>query len=227
MIYIPVFAMLLLFDSFFIPLKNLMLILCAGQFSDSGVWPCILRRLYDDISRPESIDTVFSLDESMMLLINQAALLLTWGLVFPPLAIMACFAIVVRSYHIQLSIGRRLYLARHDNSMLLMINHECEKIPLIVGQSEMPLVGVSSFVCSILLFDTLCDTQGFSLSYWIAIVMISGPCIVYGGVSWLTRKLSKDQDKDQGSGNRKNELDVKEVVENAIQFPVNNLVDHL
>jgi hypothetical protein len=47
----------------------------------------------------------------MLRLVNHFTIMFTWGVVFPPLCVLACIALCINTYHIQVGIGRRLVLA--------------------------------------------------------------------------------------------------------------------
>lgn len=183
MIYIPVFALLLLFDSFLYPLRSALIVMITKHrlvFPEKSCARILMTWMYDDISRPNTVVKPFKLEALMMVLINQIALLMTWGLIFPPLAVMACFAVWVRAHHMEIAIGHRLHVAQqYRPSEVLEIQRECRKIVPIMKQSRIPIAGICSFVCSLVVFDTLSNELGFRKSIWVVVFLSLCPLLVF------------------------------------------------
>lgn len=112
------------------------------------------------------------------------ALILTFGVVFPPLALCLAISSVVRLKFIRLSVGRLIInsIEAHQLSYLRIVDEECDKVVSenLFMNCIFMVLGVCSCFYSMFLFDTLGDTVGFYQSYWVFIVMFVLPACLYG-----------------------------------------------
>jgi len=112
------------------------------------------------------------------------ALILTFGVVFPPLALCLAISSVVRLKFIQLSVGRLIInsIEAHQLSYLHIVDEECDKVVSenLFMNCIFMVLGVCCCFYSMFLFDTLGDTVGFYQSYWVFIVMFVLPACFYG-----------------------------------------------
>lgn len=83
------------------------------------LWRWTIRHIiWDDISRPASIwthDELYAalnraVSNALVVLLNLFGILVTWGLFVPALAPLLCLAVLVRSVHLQIAVGRLLHL---------------------------------------------------------------------------------------------------------------------
>lgn len=204
--YVPVFAILLLLETFGVPLKTLIVrewVKCYPlvQSKYGYVRWLVNNLLLDDITKPlnedEEVKTVLNIDGIMMVIINYFTILLTWGVVFPPLTVMVCLAVVVRSYHIQVGIGSKvLHLTKE--STLTILKREIAVLPVYSKQAGYPIVAVGCILCSFLLFDTVGDVVGYGPALGSLFGLTFGTGIGYVVVKLLIlnrRKSIKMSDK--------------------------------
>lgn len=214
--YAPVFAMLVLFDTFAIPARSLVVILlqrygildsAAGtNTAERGhvrmLWNRIKASIcYDDLTRPyEPKNMHLNVDSAMMALINLLLILLTWGVAFPPLALVACVGVYVRSYHIQAGVGRRIQSASRDPTVYCSLVSGCATYLPYFLQSVKPVLAVSCLFYGLILFDTLGDVTGGTHAVWIFVTMLCGPFCVYNCVVlvvWVTQWCVQDGGGDK------------------------------
>src|SRR4051794_27211237 len=131
------------------------------------------------------------IDGSLLVIINMGMILLTWGVIFPPLAVMACVAICVRTYHIQIGIGRRLSLV--DNTyytQLEAVVAECTKIPLYMNQALIPVLWMACVYYGLIVQDSEGDDGGYTKSNmaWFLLLLAFGPFVLFYCGNYLTKQ---------------------------------------
>ena len=109
--------------------------------------------------------------------------LLTFGFVFPPLAIVMLAAICSTVYVSRLEVGRFLSDAISDgvHKYSDIIESECQgvgSVPKLIQAIRIIVVFTCLFYTPFL-FDTLGDSVGFGGSYWLLIVVPLLPLVVY------------------------------------------------
>ena len=110
-------------------------------------------------------------------------ILLTFGAVFPPVAVALAVTIVVAILSANLKVGRFLNraLEAHNVELIYKFEAECRN----VGSSAQLQIAVwmlISFSCwfyTLFLFDTLGGSVGFGGAYWVLIVMPLMPLVMY------------------------------------------------
>jgi len=119
-------------------------------------------------------------------LLTQWGTLLTFGVVFPPIALAMAVSITVGVYDTRNELQNFLRRVTEEGKLgyLDLVNEECAG----VGTAEHVLLAVKLIVCyccafyTLFLFDALGDTQGFRASWWVLIVFPVLPFIVLGSV---------------------------------------------
>jgi hypothetical protein len=129
---------------------------------------------------------IFDASQHLITLMTYLSLLLTYGAVFPPLAV--CFTVTTAATVLftKLKVGRFLVNAREANlpGQVAIVEQECAG----VGEPGILLRAVSMIAVSagvfytLFLFDTLGDERGLSGAFWVLIVMPllppSGICLI-------------------------------------------------
>jgi len=114
---------------------------------------------------------------------NYLTLLLTYGVVFPPLAVSFLAAICSVSLCYELKVGRFLTEAATAELSQLVeaVKHECQQAGSveIVRSCVWIVVTFSCCFYTLFLFDTLGGAVGFDGAYWILVVMPLMPLMLY------------------------------------------------
>ncbi len=130
--------------------------------------------------------------------INIIAILMTFGAVFPPLAVMICIAMVSYTIYIKLIVGRMLTNAKtYDDttyqSHLHKINSDCQGAGLLLFQSCSMLLFVSSLFYSFFLIDMLGDVVGWRPAIWMGVTMSLLPVMTFKAVEWYLGRYAQQQ----------------------------------
>jgi hypothetical protein len=157
----------------------------------SAVVPKVLQPLPPaDNIRPSPYTSYSAAHLQLLSLLNYLGLLLTFGVVFPPLAVTFAVAIAASYAHTRLKVGRFLCLARDAGrgDCAALIEEECEGVgnEVVLRRAVRMLVAVSCLFYAMFLFDTLGDKVGFTGAFWVLIVMPLLPvCYLAGYQIWL------------------------------------------
>lgn len=126
--------------------------------------------------------------------LTYVGILLTFGAVFPPLAVAVLVAIGSTVMTTKLSVGRFVLWATAGSnpnrlSYLSVIELECrDLINVVLFRDAMRIIVI--FSCcfyTLFLFDTLGDTEGFGGSIWVLIVFPLFPLMLYPVFYWYKR----------------------------------------
>jgi Leucine-rich repeat (LRR) protein len=120
------------------------------------------------------------------LLLNQLTfigILLTFGVVFPPLAVALALTVCFVILHSRLKVGQFLITCVKQNHLAYLdkINGECTRV-VSLPMLRKALWMLVSFACcfyALFLFDALGDVKGFRDSYWVLIVLPLMPMVLY------------------------------------------------
>jgi Leucine-rich repeat (LRR) protein len=134
--------------------------------------------------------TRFNARSHFVALITYLGILLTFGVVFPPLAVVMCATMLSVAWQTKLSIGRFLHFAREQSALQLAeaIDRDCKG----AVSAELLHRGVFLIMCfaccfyALFLFDTLGDAVGLSGAYWVLIVMPLFPLAIIA--LWLMQR---------------------------------------
>ena len=195
--YAPAFVYVCIISTFFVPLWNLFGMLSYKHAVPDTNWffflqnffPYIVRPLRSDLDRQSldaesiNIETRFYANRVLRLLITDLALLLTFGAVFPPLAIAFTMTILMLVLRAKLELGRFISTAEETNNVqyIDVIEAEC----LGVGSTgalrnvTWTLLTISCCFYTLFLFDSLGDSFGFEGAFWILIVMPVMPLCIF------------------------------------------------
>jgi Leucine-rich repeat (LRR) protein len=115
-------------------------------------------------------------------------LLLTFGAVFPPLALAVLLAVISTVWGARVKIGRLLLAAAEAGrqDITASIERECStavRLP-VLQRSLWVLVTLSCWFYTLFLFDTLGDAVGVKRAFWVLIVVPALPFGLYG-LCWV------------------------------------------
>jgi Leucine-rich repeat (LRR) protein len=135
--------------------------------------------------RVSKYNHLFHKERVLVALVGDVAVLMTFGTIFPPIALVICLTIIVNSVVTQLMIGRFVTIAfskeqNYLQPIVKFIDSECKDIgKLLAGALPTMSVLASSF-WAFALFDCLGDNVGLYRALWIAIVVTLMPLWLYG-----------------------------------------------
>jgi hypothetical protein len=125
---------------------------------------------------------VFDANNFVISLITYLGILLTFGVVFPPLAVVMCATMLSVAWQTKLSLGRFLHFAREQGAPQLAeaLDRDCKgAVSLVLLRASIFLI--MCFACcfyALFLFDTLGDAVGLHKAYWVLIVMPLFPIVL-------------------------------------------------
>jgi len=125
--------------------------------------------------RPSTIPVVMDIGEvfkRLVFALTFVGLIMTFGAVYPPLAVAFFITILSQSHYHHIVIGRYICIA--TNLDILDNNLKVQPLLSTIEKCGWFLLYVSCSFYTLFLFDILGDDVGFYQAYWVLIVM---PCI--------------------------------------------------
>jgi hypothetical protein len=119
--------------------------------------------------------SVFSANTHIVSLTTYLGILLTFGVVFPPLAVVMCATMLSVAWQTKLSLGRYIAAAQESAAphMVVALDLLCKGV-VSVKKFQRNVFLIVCFCCcfyALFLFDTLGDDVGPRAAYWVLIVM--------------------------------------------------------
>ena len=184
--YAPAFVIMCILAEFAIPLGQVVLQRLHSRAVVGTRWfglldlvlPRVLKPVQDNPTRSDYMFLNNS-GQQLVTVLTYLGLLLTFGAVFPPLALCLTLTIVSIIVFARLKVGRLLVQAREQGraeQYARILEHECAGISSGSGGAALvtrAVRGICCFACgfyTLFLFDTLGDAQGLSGAYWMLIV---------------------------------------------------------
>lgn len=148
---------------------------------------------------PSTISPYFDARSFLVQMVNYLAVIMTFGVVFPPVAVCTVLTIISSGFFTYLEVKKFIKDAASKGAVKFIerIDREC----MCMGTSAMlmhtimMLVTISCVFYSIFLFDILGDQLHFKRSYWVVLVLIFEPlflfCVyeMYIGSSFVRARL--------------------------------------
>jgi Leucine-rich repeat (LRR) protein len=125
---------------------------------------------------------LFDGNNQLITQITYLGILLIYGVVFPPLAVVMCATIISVAWQTKLSLGRFLRSAREVNmQQVSVVEQECRGAISVIKlkRSMFTVVVVCCWFYTLFLFDTLGDAVSIGAAYWVLIVMPLMPVCLY------------------------------------------------
>lgn len=128
------------------------------------------------------------------------AILLAFGLLFPPLGIIVAFSMMKDLVNMRSSIGRLVDLQVNSNSVIVRENIKSflDKFQKeMIGWNDMVMAQITSilvviaYILASCLFDTLGSEVGALRALWIFVVMASAPFWISNSIYWAGRIMRK------------------------------------
>ena len=134
----------------------------------------------DNLKRSDSTtrQQVYRIERVVVEIINCLSIVVSFGVVFPPLAVIGCAAVLSITYFNQLLVGRFVYSHRGKADSIALLEglfRDCKPL------EEMFMFGVWFVVpfvvifYALLVFDTLGDAVGWKLALWAPILVCCFP----------------------------------------------------
>ncbi len=117
---------------------------------------------------------LFKAKNYIIILVSDMAIMLVFGTVFPPIAVVGCVTVLLRTIFIQIILGRFIYLTQQQTYLLpylQQINKECLGIRSLLLQTFQTLSDLLGVIWGCFLFDILGDQLGLRASFWILALM--------------------------------------------------------
>ena len=129
---------------------------------------------------------LFNKDMFTIGFVSDIAVLMTYGIIFPPLGLVIFCNIIINTFIIQIMIGRFIFLSKsiQQRSYLLplvdYVNEECKDVGRWIFDSLPTIAILTCVFWSFGLFDTLADSIGTNESLWVLFIVALLPCWIYG-----------------------------------------------
>jgi hypothetical protein len=144
--------------------------------SKSEQRPSEQNNLLDLIVMPSrGANEVFVARRFSTLLVGDLAILLTFGTIFPPLAVVIFISVMLHTVLTQVVVGRFITLAIPHKStfapFVTVLKRETATVGSLIALSIAPISVLATIFWSFFLFDIIGDDAGTTHSYWILLVM--------------------------------------------------------
>lgn len=128
--------------------------------------------------------TYFNVNRLVVMLVTQLAIMLTFGALFPPLAVAVGFTVASIVYVEKIKVGRFVtaMIQKENFKYVHIIELECQElgsVTLLLRKSVWLLMVVKSCFYALVMFDTLGDTVGLSKALWVLFVLPAMPLVLY------------------------------------------------
>ena len=196
--YAPVFVLLCILSTFTIPIiqiiwikMNLPNIVKFGQ---------LLNPNFDSkVQKLIKINEVYELLLSELIFIGS---MITFGTIFPPLAVVLLMAISTKVYFHRVLLGRFIsnLLSSNIHSRFDMLENNLKVQPLLstIEKCGWFLLYTACCFYTLFLFDILGDSVGFYKAYWVLIVMPFLPLMIHviNVLSRIKSKITSDKQRE-------------------------------
>lgn len=147
---------------------------------------------------------LFHRERVLVGLVGDAAVLMTFGTIFPPMAVVICITIGINSVIMQVMIGRFVSLSYYHNNtqeylrpLVSFINNECKDIGKLLSVVLPTISILASSFWAFALFDCLGDKVGIHRALWIVIVVGSMPSWGYFVLLGLKNVIDIERVRDK------------------------------
>jgi hypothetical protein len=193
--YAPAFIYMCFTATFIVPLAQFALIrLHRSSAPGSWLWTMLGNinqyPVPEHLALPDSPPPVkmrwrkhFNANQILLNQLNFFGILMTFGVVFPPLAAALAFTICAMTLFARIKVGYFLSRCVELNQLAYVdkINAECTRVVSLqmIRNSVWMLIVFSGFFYTLFLFDTLGDKYGAQRAYWVLIVTPMLPVFLY------------------------------------------------
>lgn len=138
---------------------------------------------------------LFKAENFIIDVITDIAIVMTFGVIFPPLAFVGCISIMLSTTITQLMLGRLVYLARTQPDLLDIVqkvNNDCAGVRAAAARGLIPLSAVLALFWAYFLFDILGDVVGFRKALSVLVLMTMIPTFIFVA-NFFFRKWEKSK----------------------------------
>jgi hypothetical protein len=153
-------------------------------FSSTAIDPQRRQEKTTTINRlpPHAEERYFSRNRFTLRVVNEIAILMTFGAVFPPLALIIFTAMCSYTLFTQLTIGRFIVLNSSRGGvefcrLMRDVETDCKGVSQQIVQTFGLLVFFSSVFYSFFLLDTLGDSVGWRRALWLVVLTCTLPIV--------------------------------------------------
>ncbi len=173
--------------------------------------------------------TVFNLSVVLTNLLTFGGLLLTFGVVFPPLAVAIAVTVWASAYFTQLKVGRYVCKAMELGmpQLVAALEADCRvmgSVEVLVHNAVWMIAIITCCFYTLFLFDTLGDAEGFHQAIWVLVVMPLMPMLLWGlwkSVEWVkTGGMEAVGNKKNNNRDIEMEMTDSNVISNPIVKPL-------
>eukprot|EP01040_Poterioochromonas_malhamensis_P005215 gene5215-5591_t len=113
------------------------------------------------------------------------------GGIFPPVAMIGCFACIVVIYEQEWIIGKLIEESQRKNQLWIIqrLEDDCKDISNSLQFSIPASLIISCFLFAYILFDTIGDTDGWKVGLIEGVIMVAVPLLLYGGYWIWTKRI--------------------------------------
>jgi Leucine-rich repeat (LRR) protein len=194
--YAPTFVIMCIISGFVLPAQRLLLLWLRGSLSPTSrlysVVTAATPRILRELSNPQDLAQarsdplyrpVFDANKLVMSLLTYLALLLTFGALFPPLAVCCAVAVASVALTARLEVGRYMSaaVAADRQDCLEEVEGACAGVatPQQLRMALYLVLTVSCMFYTLFLFDTLGYEVGFAGAFWVLIVVPLLPAVAW------------------------------------------------
>jgi hypothetical protein len=193
--YAPAFVYLGLAAGIGVPIANAAMLWFYNRATPDSPWHVVLTTFVPTILKPivgggaggasgAIQERLLDVNALVSTLVTYLGILLTFGVVFPPLAAVMCATMLSVAWQTRVSIGRALYDTQGAGSthVIEALERDCSVVLSVTNLRRLLfiIVSISCSFYALFLFDTLGDAEGLNSSYWVLIVMPAFPIVLYG-----------------------------------------------
>jgi hypothetical protein len=190
--YAPAFVYLAIAAALVNPVAWAIVVKLHKHATAGTPWYAVLDYLLSRLLKPvQTVTTeqsagqrrIFDVNVHIVSLITYLGILLTFGVVFPPVAVAMCATMISVHWQMKLKVGRFVQTARELDGVEFVerIDKDCKGAVSLV-KLRRSLFVIISFSCTFyapFLFDTQGDADGFTAAVWVLIVMPLFPLVIY------------------------------------------------
>jgi Leucine-rich repeat (LRR) protein len=185
--YAPSFVYMCIVSGFMIPAARYLSQVIAPRLTPGTIWYKLIYPHIPKLLRPITAESpvasrYFDSRKMIVSLLNNLGVMMTFGAVFPPLAIAVLMTTFCRVFFSRLEIKRFLRAAAKLDrvDMIERIDADCAGVgsDSMLIRSMWTLLTLSCWFYALFLFDTLGDDTGLDGAYWVLIVMLLLPIVL-------------------------------------------------
>jgi Leucine-rich repeat (LRR) protein len=203
--YAPTFVIMCIISGFVLPAQRVLLMYLRRILSPtSRLYSLVIAatpRILKELPSPQDLaqarsdplhHPVFNANQLVMSLLTYLALLLTFGALFPPLAVCCAVAMASVVLTARLEVGRYVSaaVAAERQDCLDEVESACTGVatPQQLRVALYLVLALSCMFYTLFLFDTLGDAVGFAGAFWVLIVVPLLPLIAFVVITALGRR---------------------------------------